>query len=98
MNKVDIIRLVSIDTGVSKSVVEAVLTSFTGITAEAMVQGDKVMISGFGVFEPKVRNARTGRNINTSEWVEIPARAIPSFRPSKLLIDRVSGGDICEQE
>ena len=55
-----------------------------------MAQGDKVQLSGFGIFEVKDRQARVGRNPKTKEAIEIPASRQPVFKPSKALKDIVA--------
>ena len=56
----------------------------------ALCQGDKVQLSGFGTFEVKAREARIGRNPHTKEAIEIPATKVPGFKASKALKDTVS--------
>ena len=55
----------------------------------SLAKGEKVQISGFGIFETKEREARVGRNPRTKEAVQIPATRTPTFKPSKLLKDIV---------
>ena len=49
--------------------------------------GDKVQVSGFGIFEVKAREARVGRNPRTGETMEIAASKVPGFKASKTLKD-----------
>ena len=56
---------------------------------DALADGQKVEISGFGKFEVKTRAARTGINPQTKETIDIPASNTPSFKASKNLKDRV---------
>ena len=57
---------------------------------ESLVKGDKVNVSGFGIFEVKAREARVGRNPRTKETIEIPATKLPAFKASKTLKDAVA--------
>ena len=57
---------------------------------ESMVKGDKVNVSGFGIFEVKNREARVGRNPRTKETIQIPATRLPAFKASKTLKDSVA--------
>ena len=66
----------------------AVLDTVTG----ALADGEKVALFGFGVFERVERAARTARNPSTGGTVEVPATAVPRFRPGQGLKDAVSGG------
>jgi integration host factor subunit beta len=71
-------------------IVETIFESVVG----ALRSGDKVEIRGFGSFRTRQRNARTGRNPKTGATVEVPAKRVPYFKPSKELRDMVntSGG------
>jgi DNA-binding protein HU-beta len=63
-----------------------VLDAFT----EALKQGDRVNISGFGTFAVSMRDARTGRNPKTGESIEISASRSAKFRPGKQLKESLS--------
>lgn len=90
MYKSQLCANLSTKTGVPYATVEKVLDAFTDTTAELMTRGEPVIISGFGIFEPKSRSPRIGRNPHTGAPVEIPARVMPSFKPAQGLKDRVS--------
>ncbi len=64
-------------------------TFFDGIIGAIRI-GDKVEIRGFGSFRIRQRNARTGRNPKTGDKVEVPAKRVPYFKPSKELRDLVN--------
>ena len=53
--------------------------------AEALASGDKVSLTGFGVFEVRERAARTARNPQTGEPIEVPASKAPAFKAGKGL-------------
>ena len=57
---------------------------------ESLEKGEKVQLSGFGIFEVKDREARVGRNPRTKETIEIPATRLPAFKASKTLKDTVA--------
>ena len=80
LTKDDIVRSVSADTGYSRSEVDAIIKSTFDNVMFEVSHGNEVQFSGFGMFEPKERAARTGRNPHTNEVVPIPARIIPSFK------------------
>ena len=90
MYKYQLVTNIAAKTNLPVATVEKVIDTFTDMTADLMTQGESVVISGFGVFEPKSRSARIGRNPHTREAVEIPARVMPSFKPAQGLKDRVS--------
>jgi len=57
---------------------------------EALAKGDKVQLVGFGTFEVRERAARTGRNPQTGEEIQIAASRVPAFRAGKALKDSVN--------
>lgn len=87
MNKSDLIAKVSESTDLSKKdVTKAVDAVFEAIT-EALQNGDKVQLVGFGNFEVRERSARKGRNPQTGEEIDIAASKVPAFKPGKALRD-----------
>ena len=90
MNKTELIAAVSEKTGVSKKDCEKVISGMLDQVAEVLAQGDKVQIVGFGSFEVKERQARTGRNPRTGETVEIAASKATVFKAGKALKDTVA--------
>jgi integration host factor subunit beta len=60
--------------------------------AEALAQGNRVELRGFGAFSVRHRKARKGRNPRTGEAVEVAAKSVPFFRPGKELRARVNNG------
>lgn len=90
MNKAELINAVAASADVSKKDTEAVISAMLDTITEALKQGDKVQLVGFGSFEVKKRAARIGRNPRTKEEIEIPATVLPVFKAGKLLKDTVS--------
>jgi DNA-binding protein HU-beta len=66
---------------------EAVITSITSSVAK----GEKVSLPGFGTFESRERSARTGRNPQTGETMEIAASKAPAFKPATAFKSAVNG-------
>ena len=89
MNKAELINEAAEKAGLPKKDVEAVLNAMTEVIAQALAEGDKVQLVGFGAFEVKNRAARTGRNPKTKEAIEIPASRVPVFKPGRALKDAV---------
>lgn len=89
MNKTELIQAVTEKTDVSKKeatkIVEATFESIT----EALQNGEKIQLIGFGTFEVRERAARKGRNPRTKEDIEIPASKVPAFKAGKALKDAV---------
>jgi len=90
MNKTELIAQVAEKTGLSKKDTESIINAAVDTIASTMARGDKVQLSGFGIFEVKDRQARVGRNPKTKEAIEIPASRQPVFKPSKALKDIVA--------
>lgn len=61
--------------------------------SQALVDGDRVELRGFGAFSIKHREARTGRNPRTGETVEVEAKRLPFFKTGKALRERLNGGE-----
>ena len=89
MNKTELIAAVAGKTEITKKDTEAVIAATLDVITEALAKGDKVAIAGFGIFEVKNREARTGRNPRTKETIQIPATRMPAFKASKTLKDTV---------
>src|SRR4051794_36048375 len=91
VNKAELIDQIADRLGADKraanNAVEAVLDTIT----RAVAAGEKVAITGFGVFEKQVRKARTGRNPQTGAVVKIKATSVPKFPPASTFKDVVSG-------
>ncbi len=90
MNKTELVAAVAEKAGMSKKDTEKVIAGVFDVIGEALAQGDKVQIAGFGGFEVKAREARTGRNPKTGETIEIPASKAPVFKAGKALKDKVA--------
>ena len=74
-------------TGMTKKDTEKALNAAFDVIASALSKGEKVQVSGFGIFEVKEREARMGRNPRTGEAMEIAASRTPTFKASKTLKD-----------
>lgn len=88
MNKSTLIAKIAEKSDLSKKQAEAALAAFTTTVTEALKEGEKVQLIGFGTFEVKDRPARTGRNPRTGEATQIPAKRVPGFKAGKGLKDQ----------
>ena len=89
MNKTELIASVAEKCGITKKDAERVINATLDTVTASLVAGDKVQLSGFGIFETKQREARIGRNPRTKETIQIPASRQPVFKASKALKDAV---------
>ncbi len=90
MNKTELIAAVAENAGVSKKDADRVVNAAIAAVTAALAKGEKVQIAGFGIFEVKHRDARTGRNPATKETIQIPASDVPAFKASKTLKNAVA--------
>lgn len=91
MNKTDLVNVVAAETNLSKKDVDAAVSATFKAIADALKEGDKVALIGFGTFEVKATAAREGRNPKTGETIKIAASKKPAFSASKVLKDSVNG-------
>jgi DNA-binding protein HU-beta len=90
MNKAELIERVAESTGKTKKEAGVLVDTVLQAISEALSNGEKVTLIGFGNFEVKERPARTGRNPQTGEEIQIEASKVPSFRPGKQLKELVN--------
>ena len=89
MTKVELIAAVAADAGLTKKDAEKAVNSVVNAITEALKQGDKVSLVGFGTFEVRERPERKGRNPQTKQEIVIPASKVPAFKAGKALKDSV---------
>ena len=85
--KSDVVNSIVEKTGLSKTQANAAVDAFAAAICDALSNGDSVGLIGFGTFEAKHRPARTGRNPQTGEPLEISAKTVPVFKAGKKLRD-----------
>ena len=90
MNKADLVAAIAERAGISKKDGEKALNAFTNIVSRELAKGGKIQLVGFGTFEVSERAARTGRNPQTGEEMQIPASKLPKFKAGKVLKDTVN--------
>ena len=88
--KKELIDSIAERTGVKKSGAELVLNATLAEIEKSLLAGQPVILHGFGTFELKKRDARTGRNPRTGEPVEIAASTTVAFKPAKALKDSLN--------
>ncbi|MGA8443016.1 MAG: HU family DNA-binding protein [Candidatus Sulfotelmatobacter sp.] len=92
MTKADLIDEVSRLAELTRKDSEVIVETIFDSVVRSLRAGDKIEIRGFGSFRTRQRKPRTGRNPKTGEKVEVPAKKIPFFKPSKELKDLVNEG------
>lgn len=89
MNKTELVAAVATKAELSKKDAEAAVKAVVDSITEALADGEKVALVGFGTFDVKTRAARTGKNPRTGEVIEIPEAKVPSFKAGSALKDAV---------
>ena len=90
MNKTQLIQKIAENGNMTKKDAEAALNAVVAAVSEAVAAGEKVQVSGFGSFDVKARDARTGRNPKTGEAVEIAASKRVVFSAAQALKDKLN--------
>jgi integration host factor subunit beta len=85
----EVLRITELPRKESETIVETIFDSIIG----ALQKGEKIEIRGFGSFRTRERRGRVGRNPKTGSKVEVPAKKIPFFKPSKELKDFVNSAE-----
>lgn len=91
MNRAELISAVAEATGQPKTHVSDTLAAVVHTITGALAKGHKVTLVGFGTFDRRQRQARTGRNPRTMDVLKIPAARVPAFRPGLELKQIVNG-------
>ena len=92
VTKVDLIEEVLTLGGLTRRDAEVLVDAVFDAVTAAIQRGDKMEVRGFGSFRIRERKPRTGRNPKTGAKVEIPAKRVPYFKPSKELRDLMNPG------
>ena len=91
MNKPELVSSIVEKTGLKKKDAEKAVDAFIDTVVDAVAQGDKVQLVGFGVFKYNERSERTGGNPQTNEEIVIPASKQPVFKAGKAFKEAVCG-------
>ena len=90
MNKKELIEAIAERTEFTKKDTEAFLQAFVDVIEDAVAEGKKVQLVGFGSFEPRERAEREGRNPKTREVIKIPSSTVPVFKAGKEFKEKVN--------
>jgi integration host factor subunit beta len=94
MTKADLIEEVSRLADLTRKDSEIIVETIFESIVTSLRAGDKIEIRGFGSFRTRQRNPRVGRNPKTGDRVDVPAKKIPFFKPSKELKDVVNTSEV----
>ena len=89
MTKADVIAQISDQTGIDKADVSATVEAFFSVIKNSMADGNNVYVRGFGSFVNKKRARKVARNISKNTAIIIDEHFIPSFKPSKVFVEKI---------
>lgn len=89
MTKADIIAEISQKTGLDKADVQQTVETFFTVVKENMAEGENIYVRGFGSFVNKKRAEKIARNISKKKPIKIPEHFVPSFKPSKIFVEKI---------
>ena len=92
MNKSELVEAIAHGSGVTKADANRVLDTFMMTVTDALKGGDQVVLPGFGSFSIGNRSARTGRNPQTGQTIQIKASRVAKFKAGKTLKEAVQKG------
>ncbi|MCC5882828.1 MAG: HU family DNA-binding protein [Halomonas sp.] len=90
MNKSELIEAIAASADIPKAAASRALDAMVDTVTESLKKGDTVSLVGFGTFSVKERAARTGRNPQTGQPIQISAAKVPTFKAGKALKDSVN--------
>jgi len=90
VNKSELIDAVAASSDISKAAAGRAIDAVVESVTDALKRGEQVTLIGFGTFSVKERSARTGRNPQTGETINIAAAKVPGFKAGKALKDAVN--------
>ncbi|MBA7496835.1 DNA-binding protein HU [subsurface metagenome] len=89
MNKAELVEEVANQTGLTKKASRETVDAIISAITDSLAREEKVTLVGFGTFQVMERKARTGRNPQTGDEIQIPPKKVPKFKPGKGLRERV---------
>ena len=91
MTKADLVEEIAVETGVSKQHTALIVDGMIEAVCRALSDGRHLEIRGFGTFKVRERRARRARNPRSGSEVQVPAKLVPVFKPSKELKAQIGG-------
>jgi DNA-binding protein HU-beta len=93
VTKADIISQISEQTGIDKADVSTTMEAFFSVVKNNMASGENIYVRGFGSFVNKKRARKVARNISKNTAIIIDEHYVPSFKPSKVFIEKIKKSD-----
>lgn len=89
VSKKDIVKTVADRNGMTAGDAARIVQTFLDEVIDTLSDGQRIEFREFGIFEPKIRKARVGRNPKTGDSVAVPEKAVVAFKPGKVMKERV---------
>ncbi len=93
MTKAEVISKISDQTGIDKADVQVTVEALFSVIKNSMSDGENIYVRGFGSFINKKRAKKIARNISKNTAIVIDEHYVPSFKPSKVFIEKVKKSD-----
>ena len=93
VTKADVIAEIAEKTGIDKADVSTTVEAFFSVVKNSMANGENIYVRGFGSFVNKKRARKIARNISRNTAIIIDEHYIPSFKPSKVFIEKIKSSD-----
>jgi DNA-binding protein HU-beta len=93
VTKADVINEIAEKTGIDRSDVQTSIEAFFNIVKQHMSEGESIYVRGFGSFVNKKRARKIARNISKNTAVVIEEHYVPSFKPSKMFVEKVKNSE-----
>lgn len=91
MTKSEVISEISEKTGIEKADVTATVEAFFSVVKSSLADGENIYVRGFGSFINKKRAKKVARNISKNTAIIIDEHFVPSFKPSKVFVEKIKG-------
>jgi len=91
VTKAEVINEISEKTGIDKTDVQITVEAFFSVVKNSMAEGENIYVRGFGSFVNKKRAKKIARNISKNTAIVIDEHYIPSFKPSKVFVEKIKG-------
>lgn len=93
MTKAEVISKISEKTGIDKADVQVTVEALFNVVKNSMADGENIYVRGFGSFVNKKRAKKVARNISKNTAMVIDEHFVPSFKPSKVFIEKIKKSD-----
>ncbi len=97
MTKAEVITQIADQTGIDKADVQETVEAFFSVVKNSMSQGENIYVRGFGSFINKKRAKKVARNISKNTAIVIDEHYVPSFKPSKVFVEKIKNSDLVKK-